>query len=60
MSENEVKRFDWFKRSMSFPAIKDENHTDFFGKSSIALEFLSPHFSELDSVHPDRRYVDLF
>ena len=35
--------------------------TPFFsGKNSIALEFLSPDFSELDSVHPDRSYVDLF
>ena len=29
-------------------------------ESSIALEFFSPHFSELISVHPDRSYVDLF
>ena len=32
----------------------------FFGKSSIAFEFLSLHFWELNSVHPDRSYVDLF
>ena len=31
-----------------------------FGKSFITFKFLSPHFSELDSVHPDLSYVDLF
>ena len=39
--------------------MKDANHTDISGKSSIALEF-SPHFSELNSVHPDRGYCDFF
>ena len=31
----------------------------FFSKSSIALEFLLPHFSELNSVNSDQSYVDL-
>ena len=60
MYENKVKRFDWFKHLTSFSAMKDENQTVFLSESSIALEFLSPHFSGLNSVHPDRSYVDLF
>ena len=60
MSKNDVKQFDWFKHLTSFSAMKDENHTDFFGKSSIALQFLSPHFLEMNFVRPDCGYVDLF
>ena len=30
----------------------------FFGKSFIAFKFLSPHLSELDSVHSNQSYVD--
>ena len=40
--------------------MKDQIHTVFFDESFIALEFLSPHFSELNSVHPDRGYCDFF
>ena len=44
MPEDDVKRSDWFKHLTSFSATKYENHADFFGKRSIALEFLSSHF----------------
>ena len=37
--------------------MKDENHADFLVK--VPTQFLSPHFSELNFVHPDRD-VDLF
>ena len=30
--------------------MKYENHTDFSDKSSIALEFLSPHFSRIEFI----------
>ena len=51
MPENDVKRSD--------VVFGHERSHRFFGESSIALEFLSPHFSKLNSVRPDRGYVDL-
>ena len=50
--ENDVKRSHWFEHLTSFPAMEDENNTDFLLKV-LCTRILVNLFSELDSLHPD-------